>query len=115
MAFDHVLVDVLVEQPIDGVEDLGLGDAPAAALSRNSRMRRSRRGSGKGSPFTSGSRPSKYTLQLAERDMALVAEDPPIDRADTGEDFAHMHGFAHHIVDARRRTDPACRRANVAR
>jgi hypothetical protein len=28
MAFNHVLFDILVENSIDGVEDLGLADAP---------------------------------------------------------------------------------------
>ncbi len=30
VTLDDVLVDVLVEKPIDGIEDLGLADAPAA-------------------------------------------------------------------------------------
>ena len=32
MALDHVLVDILVEQPVDRAENLRLGDAPAATL-----------------------------------------------------------------------------------
>ena len=34
MAFDHVLVDVFVEEPVDGVEDLGFADAPATAAQK---------------------------------------------------------------------------------
>jgi hypothetical protein len=32
MAFNHVLFDILVENSIDGIEDLGLADAPAAII-----------------------------------------------------------------------------------
>src|ERR1700736_6961009 len=32
MAFNHVLFDIFIENSIDGIEDLGLADAPAAVI-----------------------------------------------------------------------------------
>jgi hypothetical protein len=59
VALNDVLVDVLVEEPIDGIEDLRLADPPAATAQQKFEDSALRRGKGKGFPFASGSRPSK--------------------------------------------------------
>jgi|SoiMethySBSTD1v2_1073268.scaffolds.fasta_scaffold27713_7 hypothetical protein len=67
MTIDHVFVDILAEQAVDVVEDLRLGDPAARLLTKYSRMRRSRRGSGSTSPATSGSRPPEKTRNSPTR------------------------------------------------
>jgi hypothetical protein len=71
MTFDHVFVDIVAEQAVDVVEDLRLGDPAPRLLTKYSRMRRSRRGSGSTSPATSGSRPSEKRRSSPTRPPSL--------------------------------------------
>ena len=63
-------------------------------------MRRSRRGSGSGSPRNFGFSSVEEDRRLAERDFAALVQCPAVDRADPREDFADMDGLAQHVVDA---------------
>src|SRR5580693_9644649 len=97
VALDDVLVDILVEQPVDGVEDLRLADAPTATAQQKL----------KDSPLPARERkrfvvhlvlaPVKINAQFADRNVAVLAEYPPVDRADPGYDLAHMHRLAQHV------------------
>ena len=101
VALDHVLLDLVVEDAVDRVEDLGLGDAAAAVGSpRYSRMRRSRRGSGRGSPSISGSRPSmKMRIAPISADCCSSC-DAAADRRDARQDLADVDRLADDVVDA---------------
>ncbi len=99
MALDDVLVDVLVEKTVDGVEDLRLADAPAATAQQEFEDAPLAARKRKRVAVHLGLAPVEIDAELADRHMAFFAKDAPIDRSDARQDFAHVHGFAHHVVD----------------
>lgn len=102
VAFDHILVDAIVEQAINEIENLRFGD-PAAFV---------RHQIFEDSPFA----PWQGQRLAVDLGVAPVGEDPdtagqrrlhielhaPADRFDSREDLAHVHRLADDIVDARR-------------
>ena len=100
MAFDHILFDLVVEQSINGVEYLGLGDA--LSLMRHqifedatfaARQR-------KADAFHFGIAAVKIDPHFANHlaiDLRFLAAT---NGADARHDFAHMNRLAHDIVDA---------------
>ena len=63
-------------------------------------MRRSRRGSGSGSPPIFGFAAVEIDPEIADRDFSALAQRAAADRADPGEDLADMDGLAQDVVDA---------------
>src|SRR5271156_1145282 len=100
VALDDVLVDVLVEEPIDGIEDLGLADPPATAAQQKFEDSPLPAGQGKGPSVRLGLAAVKIDAQFADPHMSLLAEHAPVDRSDPGHDFAHMDRLAQDIVRA---------------
>jgi len=98
MAFDHVLIDVLVKQSIDGVEDLGLADTATAATKKEFKDASLAARQWKGLPVCLWFTPVEIYSQLSDRNVPAFTEDPTIYRTDTRQDFAHMDRFADDIV-----------------
>src|ERR1700692_3144376 len=100
VALDDVLVDILVEQPVDGVEDLRLADAPTATAQQKLEDPPLPARKRKGLTVHLGLAPVKIDVQFADRHVALLAEHAPVDRADPGYDLTHMDRLAQDIVGA---------------
>ena len=100
VALNDVLVDVLVEEPIDGIEDLRLADPPAATAQQKFEDSALPARQRKGLSVRLGLAAVKIDAQFADRDVAVLAEHATIDRPDPGHDFAHMDRFAQHVVRA---------------
>ena len=100
VAFHDVLVDVFIEDPVNGVEDLGLRE-PAAAIANEAfedPALAAREGQGLAAHFSLAS--VEIDFEVADRDVAVFAHDAAADRADASEDLADMDGFAEHVIDA---------------
>src|ERR1700736_4141100 len=106
MAFNHVLFDILVENSVDGIEDLGLAHAPAAMIDQIFK--------------DSALAPRQWQRNSLELRIPAVEKDPQFanhgtvalalvpapDCSEPGEYFANMDRFAHHVIDARREQIP---------
>ena len=100
VAFHDVLVDVFIEDPVNGVEDLGLRE-PAAAIANEAfedPALAAREGQGLAAHFSLAS--VEIDFEVADRDVAVFAHDAAADRADASEDLADMDGCAEHGIDA---------------
>src|SRR5579862_8452596 len=100
MALDDVLIDVLVEEPVDGVEDLRLADAAAATAQQKLEDPPLAARERKRLAVHFGLAPVKVDAQFADRDVAVFAEHAPVDRSDPSHDLAHMHRLAQDVVRA---------------
>src|SRR5262249_19792455 len=100
VALNDVLIDVLVEEPIDGVEDLRLADPPAATAQQELEDPPLPARKRKGLAIGLGLASVEIDAQFADRHVALFPEHAPVDRPDPGDDLAHMHGLAQHVVRA---------------
>jgi hypothetical protein len=112
MAFNHVLFDILVENSIDGVEDLGLANAPAAMIDQIFK--------------DSALAPRQWQRNSLELRIPAVEKDPQFanhgtvalafvptpDCSDPGQYFANMDRFAHHVVAANKSS--VCSRQGVS-
>src|SRR6185437_3259302 len=98
VAFDHVLVDVLVEEPVDGVEDLRLADAPAAAAQQKFEDPPLPPRERKRLAVRLGLAPIEIDAEFPDRHMPLLTEHAPVDGADPRDNLAHMHGLPQDVV-----------------
>ena len=101
MPLDHALLDIVGVDAVDGVEDLGLGQAPALVahqILENVALAPRQRQAG---AVDLGIAPVEIHLQplSCARPGLAGAIDPAPDRLRAGQDLAHMHGFAHHVVE----------------
>jgi hypothetical protein len=103
MALDDVLFDVLVEEAVDCVEYLRLGDALAAVddeMFEDAPFAPRQR---KGVALDLGIAAIEENLHFADdRRLLLHGRCAALDCADAGKNFSDMHGLAHNIVDAGR-------------
>src|SRR4029077_9657583 len=90
VALDDVLVDILVEEPIDRVEDLRLADAPTATAQQKLEDPPLPARERKRLAVHLGLAPVKIDAKFADRDVTLLAEHAPVDRADAGDNLTHM-------------------------
>ena len=98
VALDHVLVDILVEQPIDGVEDLRLANAPTATAQQELEDPPLPARKRKRFAVDLGFAPIKIDAQFADRHVAVFAEHTSVDRPDPGDDLAYMNRLAQDVV-----------------
>src|ERR1700730_11829761 len=102
MAFNHVLFDILVENSVDGIEDLGLAHAPAAMIdqifkdSALAPWQRQRNSLELRIPAV------EKAPQFANHGTVALALAPAPDCSHPGQYFANMDRFAHHVINPRR-------------
>src|SRR5260370_21582958 len=101
VALDHVLVDVLVEEAVHRIEDLRLGQAPAAAAQQIFENAPLTARKGEWLAVRLGLTPVEVDAQFAHGRVALLAENGPIDRANSSQNLTHLHGFSHDDITAR--------------
>src|SRR5262249_39783136 len=103
MALDHRLVDLGVEQAVDLVEDLGLGDPAAAAANEEledaALAARQRHHLATDLGITA----VEIDLDVAERDLGVIGATllgAALHGVDPGEDLADVDRLADDVVDA---------------
>src|SRR3984885_1070533 len=100
VALDDVLVNILVEEPVDRVEDLRLADAPTATAQQKLQNPPLPARERKGLAVHFWLAPVKINVQFADRHVALPAKHAPVDRADPGYDLTHVHRLPQNVVGA---------------
>lgn len=100
VAFDHIFFDIIIEKAINSVEDLRLRQAPTAVddqifentpLTARQRQRRA---------INDRIGAVKENLNGANRGGIRARFHAPTNGLCARQYFAHMHGFAHDIIDA---------------
>ena len=97
---DDVLVDILVEEPIDRVEDLRLADAPTATAQQKLENPPLPARERKRLAVYLGLAHVEVDAQFADRHVTLFAEHAPVDRADAGDNLTYMDRLTQNVVGA---------------